>query len=172
MKFPVIATSGRWPLGRLLLLVVCGLLVAATLLALGRRLGSPGRIWQDSDGPDERRARALEQQRAAVVRRTNRKAQVTRAVVAGRLSLLEAAACFRALELEPPAFDWALFRAAWPGDSDPERHCHEVLKYVRSAGGENACDLLRAELAEHLRRGTLHLPPPGKFLEALDDDAD
>src|SRR5438552_3903687 len=155
MRCPVIATTGRWPGGRLLRLVAGVLLGTSALLAVGRwqeRTPFPG---SERDGEDGQRARELEQQREAIIRRTKRKALVAQAVLAGRLSLLEAAAYFRALELEPPTFHWTAYRSIWPGGTDAERHCHEVIHYACSAGTEAACDRLRAELAEHLRRGPL-----------------
>src|SRR5262249_32180009 len=106
------------------------------------------------------------------------------ALLAGRMTLLEAAACFRDLNWEPPAFHWDYFRARWPGDSDDERHCHEVLAWVllqtrgtgnARAGPDNctaeaARTKLEAELAEHLRCGPLHLPEITRSPAFLDDE--
>jgi hypothetical protein len=85
-------------------------------------------------------------------------------VIAGRLTLLEAAAHFHDLNRDWPASKWEQFRQHWPGRSDDERHCREVISYVRSELqnlrradlGPVAC--LEDELREYLDRGELCLP--------------
>jgi hypothetical protein len=88
-------------------------------------------------------------------------------VIDGRLTLLEAAARFRDLNLEPPLFCWGGFRACYPSASDDGCHCLEVIGYVRAEQRERPgtaagiADRLEAELQEHVRRGDLRLPVPG-----------
>jgi hypothetical protein len=173
---------GRWLGGRAVLLVGVAVLGALVLLTRGWQQGDilPG--WQ---GPDAEQARLEFEQRApALHRRMQRKQRVVQAVLAGRVTLLEAAAYFRALDREGPSYNWDYFRARWPGDSDDERHCHQVLDFVYlQMGGSNgspaepvncmaeaARTKLRAELDEHLRRGQLRLPEVTEFPAFLEHD--
>jgi hypothetical protein len=52
--------------------------------------------------------------------------QITSDVIDGRLSLLEAAAAFRDLNLESPALV-----VTYPGSSEGEKACREVIAWVR-----------------------------------------
>jgi hypothetical protein len=111
--------------------------------------------------------------------RLRRKERVAREVLAGRLTLLEAAALFRALDHGPPEFHWDYFRTRWPGDTDEERHAHEVIDcvYLTACPGDHCQaaevrDQLRVELAEHLRCGPLRLPDLDRTLGSLDEEPD
>jgi hypothetical protein len=148
------------------------LLGTLALLARERWPGTTLVLRPDPDDPEAQRTRELEQLREVLVRRTYRRHRVASSLLAGRLSLLEAAGYFRALAQGPPAFDWERFRERWPSASDAERHCHEVIGYVCSEEDVETRARLRAELAEHLRRGPLRLPQPARPLEDLDHDAD
>jgi hypothetical protein len=105
-----------------------------------------------------------ERLRKALLARVAARAEVVEEVLAERMSLLEAAACFRDLDHGPPPILWDRFRAFYPGDSDDERHCHEVIENVRVRvevqGGQGRQQVLRleAELRQHRERGTLRLP--------------
>jgi hypothetical protein len=160
-------------------------LILAVVLLLGALLVPAQRRWRTTvpapgetlDTPETLRTRALDQTMEETVRRARRKDRVLRALLAGRLSLLEAAGYFRALELGSPPFHWEQFRSRWPGSSDAERHCHEVIDAAHDlanrAGdprGKEVCNRLRGELAEHLRRGPLLLPEPAKPLKDLDQE--
>jgi hypothetical protein len=87
-------------------------------------------------------------------------------VIEGRLTLLRAAARFRDLNARPPMFNWRAFRKIYPGDSDDERHCRQVIHFVRQGaqlrpGADPAvADRLEAELGDLLERGDLRLPGP------------
>jgi hypothetical protein len=87
-------------------------------------------------------------------------------VIAGQLSLLEAAARFRDLDERPPAACRRGLRAAFPGASDDECHCRAVLSYVREelwhrpGADPAAADRLEAELRALLERGDPRLPGP------------
>src|SRR5262249_12037999 len=105
------------------------------------------------------------------------KHQIVQEVIAGQMTLLEAAAHFRALDRQPPAFDWEAFRFSYPGPSEEERHCQEVTTYVANQLVDDPClaetlrERLKGELAEHLRHGTLALPevtPPQPGSVALE----
>ncbi len=106
----------------------------------------------------------LAAQQAEVTERTRRLQEVTDAVVAGRLSLLDAAARVRDIQSASPYFPWDRFRASYPGATDDERFCRMVIGMVYAPelkDGPQRVALaarLTAELEEHLRRGTLHLP--------------
>jgi hypothetical protein len=117
---------------------------------------------------NERPGEAGEWLRKALLARVAARAVIVEEILAERMSLLEAAACFRDLDHGPPPILWDRFRAFYPGDSDDERHCHEVIENVRVRvevqGGQGRQQVLRleAELRQHLERGTLRLPetPP------------
>src|SRR5262245_34878517 len=52
-------------------------------------------------------------------------------VVAGRLTLLEAAARYRDLDEREPGFNWEKFRLYYDCGSDEERFCRQVIDFVR-----------------------------------------
>lgn len=82
----------------------------------------------------------------------------------GGLSLPDAAARFRRLDRASPRFHWEEFRHAYPGRSDDERHCREVISFVRAAlinrpDRQGDVARLQAELEGALRtRGAFTLP--------------
>src|SRR5262245_35127848 len=76
------------------------------------------------------RGRRLDGQLHALRPRLDAKYHIIEEVIAGRMALLEAAAHFRALDHQPPAFDWDAFYSSYPGPSEEERHCQEVTKYA------------------------------------------
>jgi hypothetical protein len=123
------------------------------------------RTMDDPVRRHRQRGEELEQRTRAVIGRLERKEKIVKALLAGRLTLLQAAARFRALNEGPPAFGWDQFRDAMPGGSDDERHCHEVIEFayhvVSHDDPHRAAELregLRAELRQHLGRGPLRLP--------------
>jgi hypothetical protein len=99
-------------------------------------------------------------------RRNVKKQRLAGEVIAGRLSLREAAARFRGLDGQPPAACGEGLRATFPGASDDECRCRAVLSYVRvetslRPGADPAvADRLEAELRGLLERGDLRLPGP------------
>ncbi len=62
-------------------------------------------------------------------RRTRTKTQVVDRLLAGEFTLAEAAACFRFLDDNPPEYP-ADFRSRYPGDSEGERACRQVIAWV------------------------------------------
>src|SRR5262249_48789880 len=74
----------------------------------------------------QRRSDDLDELWADFRRRGALKDEVTKAVIARRLTLLEAAARFDAVERESLSFDWDDFRLVNPGRTDAERRCHRV----------------------------------------------
>jgi hypothetical protein len=166
----------RLPGARLLLHVgIAALVGALSLLAWV--------CWKDDlfpGGPgsdsEERRRDHLEQKCRALSRRLKRKHRLAQAVLARQVTLLEAAAYFRALNHQRPDFHWDQFRAVTPGDSDDERHCHEVIHWVHLAIADTDPCLaeaeranLSSELSDHLRRGPLRLSEISELPAFLDD---
>jgi hypothetical protein len=162
------------PGGRPCLFVGVTVLVGA--LALPARTSWPGDDLPDGQGSSEERVRQanLEQKVQATARRIRRKQRVSQEVLAGRLTLLEAAALFRALDHAPPEFKWDHFRASTPADSDDERHCHEVIHWVSNTV-RHPCEAeaLRQDLdtqrSEYRRLGPLRLRQINELPPWLDD---
>ena len=80
-----------------------------------------------------------------------------------RLTLLEAAARFRALGCPGPENNLKLFRLVYPGQTDEERWCRQVIGFLRGADSNQSelaslVDEFEAELTQHLAKGSLHLP--------------
>jgi hypothetical protein len=153
-------SRGRWQL------VAVGLVGVLLLAAVADR-----RAQRANPGPEDSRAAGPDQEAQTQLRaiddRRARKGRIVAALIAGRLTLLEAAGRFRALDRGPPPFHWEEFHAHYQGDSDEERHCHEVLAWVEIELADTDPCLLVAtharlldELETHLIRGRLRLPEP------------
>src|SRR5262245_14825500 len=69
------------------------------------------------------RDRQLNEHAQTALPRLLRKQRISERVIAGQMSLLEAAAHFRAFDHQPPAFHWDTFRLTHRGDTDEEKHC-------------------------------------------------
>jgi hypothetical protein len=114
--------------------------------------------------PDQPGQGSLEQQVQEFDRRYAAKQAVEAELAAGRLSLLEAAAHFRALDHTGPPFNWEMFHQSWPGQTDDESHCREVIERLKNLPPsgcyqrEELVGRLEDELRENLTRGTLRLP--------------
>ena len=85
------------------------------------------------------------------------KEAVTREVIAGRLTLPQAAERFRRADLANPTFKLSSFRRFFAGVSDEERRCRQVIARVRNLaeghGDRDAADALprlEAELERFL----------------------
>jgi hypothetical protein len=121
----------------------------------------PGRAAADGPAPDD-----LDVALAVLVQSEEAKAAVTEEVIAGRLSLAEAAARFRALEAGRPNRHCRAPQERFPGDSEGERLCREVITHVRTRlGAEDPARArqiiarLEADLRGLLARdGTVRLP--------------
>jgi hypothetical protein len=171
-------TPIKWlPGARPLLLAGVAVLVGALALL------APA-SWQGDSLPGGRgypseqlRLAAHEQNLRDSALRLRRKQRVSDEVLAGRLTLLEAAALFRALDHGPPPFHWDHFRISRSGNSDDERHCKELIDWVDwtqrktdPARAEALRKDLRAELSEHLGRGPLRLPHISELPAFIDSD--
>jgi hypothetical protein len=97
--------------------------------------------------------------------RIQHKYQIAREVLAGRVSLVEAAVQFRALNEQAPTIEWESYRSSHPGRNDAERHCHEVFRFAQQivadeqTPSDSVLDRLRDELSTLLERpAPLRLP--------------
>jgi len=151
---------------RLLWSVAAGAVLGAVPWVIegpGGAEGAPAwNVFEDYCRWTESQARSgqLEAQCADVQQRIGIKKQIVDEVIAERLSLLEAAACFRELnDAYPDHLD--LLRRTHPGKTDEEVLCRNVIAFVRSAlrdpAGAAVIDRLEAELDGRLEAGTLIL---------------
>jgi hypothetical protein len=100
----------------------------------------------------------------AVLLRLQAKTRMAREVVAGRLSLAEAAAEFKALDAYAPPGPGFIFPEGSAEMSADEYYCRNVIDWAAAeAPRERAAEVrrqLQAELNAQLRGGTLRLPDP------------
>ena len=108
--------------------LVLGGLILALSLGLDCSLG-PCRDLSEAAREEERLVDVMR----VIERIEEAKHGVVRDLLAERLTLPEAAARFRDLDREQPGFNWVAFRRTYPCDTDDERHCREVLAWVRCA---------------------------------------
>jgi hypothetical protein len=157
------------------------LFVAVPALLAGVVLATE-KTWRKGAAADQdgaalvRQGEEMDRQMSAVIRRLERKDRLVRALLGGRLTLLEAAALFRALNQAAPAFYWGEYRKRHVAESDEERHCREVINcvyiHLRPKDPAKAKEVpagLGRELAEHLSAGPLRLPDVEPLLSFLDD---
>jgi hypothetical protein len=93
---------------------------------------------------ESQNARRIEEQDQILVSAMNAKEQIVVDLVADRLTLLEAAARFRELREGLPTCEMEMFRQAYPGNSDDERYCHQVIRAVESLRGRQPNEVTRA----------------------------
>jgi hypothetical protein len=147
----------------------CSALLAVVLYSglLVRGMEAGRDAAAERGGTDETPSPTDEKEEAAdraVRGRLDIKDRLTADVAEGRLSLLEAAARFRDLNREWSTFQLEAFRETWPGRSDDERYCRQIIYMVRAklrdrpAEGLAVVVRLQAELRHRLRRGDLRLP--------------
>jgi hypothetical protein len=117
---------------------------AVSLAAIG--VTSACRTGPDNDAPDVwpvgdldggivrnlRYHAELDARSAVVRRRIAAKKALVEELIAGRVGLAEVAAYFRALNADQPVYA-AVILAHWPGDSDDEKYCRNVICHVESA---------------------------------------
>jgi hypothetical protein len=135
----------------LLRICICGLALCAALLTLATSLPTDGHLPVETDS------------RLLLIRRlTSERHEVIDDLAAGRLSFLEAARRFRDLNDGDPVDDLAGMRCTFPGISDDELYCRQVIHYVAGRrpeldpDGELVVRLTR-ELDERAAAGTLSL---------------
>ncbi len=157
--------------------ILCVCAVAALLSALAAWENATGGL---SNGPlcdllfpnvrdAKDRRRQIEAEVAAEQARRRQLDELTRAVEAGRVSLLEGAGRLRELYRGEPPSVWFNVCRRFPNASDEERYCRlligEVEAHAQVADRARAPALvagLEAELREHIRHGTLRLPEGGR----------
>src|SRR5262249_26386093 len=117
--------------------------------------GEPS-FWDEAQ-QEQRRGEELDARLADAVRRSEVTMATGAGVIAGRLTLREAAARYRALARGNPDFPWETFRRTYAGASDEERFCRQVIDAVQMElkdQPDEAAEVvarLEAELQEHLR---------------------
>lgn len=118
----------------------------------GDLLGLP-QAWQRLEQAEQQRD-VLDGVNEVILYRIACKRTIARDVVAGRTTLFEAAAQFEDLNRRLGGYCWSAFRLGHPGDSDEERHCHEVMlfacveaKYLQPGSEE----VVQCQLEEELR---------------------
>src|SRR6266849_2254012 len=77
----------------------------------------------------------LEDKSAALHRANATKLDVAREVLAGRMTLADAVACYRDIHEHLP-LAWETIRRNYPGNTDEERWCLNVLSWAQSAAGD------------------------------------
>jgi hypothetical protein len=82
---------------------------------------------------EEHRRGALEQEGAAVLLRIQDRQDIAARVIAHQMTLSEAAACFRSLNAEQAKLREQMLLAAFPGASEEERLCRQVIVWVSNA---------------------------------------
>jgi hypothetical protein len=134
-------------MGRFLQLGLYTFFVAVSLLGLsiarpvdlamevpqGTILSHPGSSGLELDAEAElQRASELDARIRACREDLHVREEVVRALVDQRLSLAEAGERFRQLNATKPEFDERLFRREFPGHSDEERACWQVIRFAEN----------------------------------------
>lgn len=148
-----------WPYAALLAVAVTACLLGTSSEGPATRDAGPA----VSAGPSSEGTEDLDRFRAvATLHRFDARKRIARELLAGRLTLLEAAERFRDLAEANPEFSWEGFRSRFPGASDDERHARHVIYAVGMEGDDPGrarvvVARLEAELSEALRRGSFRL---------------
>jgi hypothetical protein len=162
-------------LSRRQVLLCCG--VVCALAAAGLWVGHDGPP-ADGEGPaglfdglsqlarEGWRGRDMDRLLHVVTRCDEGKRRVVGRLLEQRLTLFEAAACFRAVDADRPP-QVRVHLEVYPGDADEERLCWYVIRCAEAFLEEKGQDAgpvvsrLRAELRDHLaRHGGVCLPEP------------
>jgi hypothetical protein len=158
----MLALWRRWSAAVLLTAVGAGLVyIGADLLSrLGRDFGELAALQRRLD-ESARRDEELDGHREVYLRRIVVKEQAVGELLAGRLTLPQAAARFRDVEEALPV-TWGPPCCAASGSAEGERWCREVMAWVQTQHGEDL-PALAARLEADLRRhrgtdGTVRLP--------------
>jgi hypothetical protein len=140
-------------------------LAAGSLLLVALLGPDDGTAAEQSSTQALRRGEQLEQLSRVAVARSHLKYDIARAAIDRRLTLLEAAECYRAINRSWTRFQADEHRRLYPGNTDVERHCREVIRWVHRVLQETNPSLSQAlvtqleeELQAHLRSGFLRLP--------------
>jgi hypothetical protein len=112
----------------LLALALLGVMLVGFTGVCRHRGGAPR--WPAAEGPEVEEAR-MERRLQVALRRITAKRKVVRALVAGRLTLTEAAGLFRRLNEEPPDCP-CQNSCLWPHASPGERLYRQVIEWARA----------------------------------------
>ena len=135
----------------------------------GPNLPALSTVPDDVRSPEqEERRERLELYRARLFRSMEIKRQVAEELLGGRITLFQAVVQFQRAEQGLPAEAARLraLRTSFPGNSDAERWCRKVIRYLRATWPESArarrcAQRLEQELDRQLPRcGTVCLPVP------------
>jgi hypothetical protein len=154
--------------------VTVGLVIAGWALASQVQPGFGGNVgnWlqiQQQLAEERRRSEALDHESRRTQQHLEMQLQVIRDLLENRLTLLEAAGRFRDL-----AHPWTtgnpVFCMAFPGQTEEERFCRQVIAFVRTGGPARLArwaraDSLEEELAQRLAQGPLRMGSPECALE-------
>ena len=111
------------------------------------------------------RQERLQRQLEGIQKRMRAKQAVVLEVIAGHLTLRQAAARFQEVDADKPALELAYWRINYPGDTDEERYCCTVLRSVEMELSHNPQQAqalrqrLEVELPAALRRQLPASPP-------------
>jgi hypothetical protein len=142
-------------------LVAGAAVVAGVCLLASRRPSAEGPQVESN----LQRAERLEAERQRVLQRQNGQMVVAEEVVAGRLTLLQAAARVRAIRADEPPLVWKMVRRRHPDLSQEEWLCAVVTDYVGRVLKDDPAQAralvrrLQAELRRQRQHGPLRLPP-------------
>jgi hypothetical protein len=140
--------------------------VGVPILLSALRDGSPPGAGVRGERPlPEAAPGAPEEEVALLSRLTQEKRAVAGRLIAGKITLAEAAALFRAINARRPK-TFPLCPEPFPGRTDEERICRQVLAHVAAelslspGEADPRLDCLEYDLATLLAQdGTIHLPP-------------
>ena len=156
---------------RILIRLSLGIGILGALLAGGHyacpkwsaRVGLNLTEWLDVErqlAAERRREEILSDQRRQTLENLKAKTRIVEELSDHRLTLLEAASRFRYVSCaaQDNFLEW--FRAVYPGQTDEERWCRQVISHVRGHRPKlsSLADQLERELAERLAHGPLRLP--------------
>ncbi|HEY7423839.1 MAG TPA: hypothetical protein VH682_06290 [Gemmataceae bacterium] len=131
-------------MNKLLLLLLCAtVLIALSLAFLGDESATSGsRCPHNSLSlreilrilvSEEQRRSVLEEEGSAVLLRIQDRQEIAARVIARRMTLQEAAVCFRSLNAEQSKLREEMFLAGFPGACEEERLCRQVIAWVSNA---------------------------------------
>jgi hypothetical protein len=102
--------------------------------------------YQEQEVREQQRRESMDRHHQVILRRIEAKNEVVRELTTGQLSLMQAARRFKDLD-ETPATCQDDYRRSYPGRSDGEKACRQVLRWV-----ESHLETLTPSQADALRR--------------------
>jgi len=120
--------------------------------------------WLRTEAEEDEKTEVLKERLRVVTDRIHAKNRVSEELLAGRLTLRQAAARFRDLKREPPDY-WQTYRLVEPACLGAEEQCRQVIDWTATLVGPQTpkAVALRARLEEELeghrrREGKITLP--------------